>query len=801
MAQMLPPAVPASRIQPQASTSRRLEPSQDSLSTVRAPPEISASFTASPMNLTTSPSAFKGPAHKHAHHLHSIPPREKSTRTLIIDHMLWAHGRTRFAQARAELGMTDRTGGPTALNFVHRRRPENYEEDESALSDGEDTNTLKARAGDPGDPHTDEEDERMQAQDIPLARQLRQRAEGLERVITSMLAQTPPVHPDPDEAPPSPPTFRRLRHQHTLPNGVRLRLALGTMINDLFSREYTIAMGSPHDASRRTPAVPHTLLPPCLDLLSCVCAFVPPSYSSGYILYTTANNYQRPTPTTHAYSLFGAGADPTVVAYRCPQHLHDGCEICADAGKLRPGVGVRGKTNAFGFIRGGSSVSSDYGLGPRTQAHGTLAGGGVTGLNDGVGIGSGLRGQSPPGSILRRPVALENGAANFESKLSRIIPRFLKLSALIAAELGREARVGADVEHDHARDADANEEADENIPFDPLPLPAEQIPPRLRSPYLAMSQASSSVTSGSTTSVRPTPITSSPSSGATPTYPPLRPTREWYLLLSGLLTRAAMEGYVCSGWRGYAAVECLLTVGLGVSVPRSDAIPERLVQDPDDRHAEFDPDDLPTITEAIKILFPSLNSGNGPKGLAEEEYSLEMNERLRRFYDAAPGTDLSTHMEDLAWQYPAEPVERAAVRFCESVAKWRGKPELETYKKKPNASDPAGNMMQSFVHSNPPTPTSAASSLPQDTTSTFGLAGTSSAPFNSTNGPFTSGSMSLPPLPPSKLRKPQVTIDVYFSQPTNLDSLAARAGLKRTLPPDRRMLNPAKRLNTGLGYP
>ena len=37
------------------------------------------------------------------HFLHSIPPREKSTRTLIIDHMLWVHGRTRFAQARAEL--------------------------------------------------------------------------------------------------------------------------------------------------------------------------------------------------------------------------------------------------------------------------------------------------------------------------------------------------------------------------------------------------------------------------------------------------------------------------------------------------------------------------------------------------------------------------------------------------------------------------------------------------------------------------------------------------------------------------
>jgi hypothetical protein len=35
-------------------------------------------------------------------------------------------------------------------------------------------------------------------------------------------------------------------------------------------------------------------------------------------------------------------------------------------------------------------------------------------------------------------------------------------------------------------------------------------------------------------------------------------------------------------------------------------------------------------------------------------------------------------MENLAQRYPVEVVERAAVRFCEAVAKWRGKPELET---------------------------------------------------------------------------------------------------------------------------
>lgn len=53
--------------------------------------------------------------------------------------------------------------------------------------------------------------------------------------------------------------------------------------------------------------------------------------------------------------------------------------------------------------------------------------------------------------------------------------------------------------------------------------------------------------------------------------------------------------------------------------------------------------------------------------------------RPTQFYDIPQSTpDLSTHMEDLAWQYPAEPVERAAVRFCEAIEKWRGKPELET---------------------------------------------------------------------------------------------------------------------------
>jgi hypothetical protein len=154
-------------------------------------------------------------------------------------------GRTRFAQARAELGMTDRTGGMSSLNYVHRQRPENYEEDEEEGSDGEDVANLKARAGDPHHPPGDDEDFILQAQDLTLARELRLRAEDLERVVTSMLEQPPPLPPHNEEdilTPPTSPrsqsfTFNDTSNPHSLPNGVRLRLALGTMVNDLFARQ------------------------------------------------------------------------------------------------------------------------------------------------------------------------------------------------------------------------------------------------------------------------------------------------------------------------------------------------------------------------------------------------------------------------------------------------------------------------------------------------------------------------------------------------------------------------------------
>lgn len=186
--------------------------------------------------------AFKAPAHKHAHHLHSIPPREKSTRTLIIDHLLWVHGRTRFAQARAELGMTDRTGGSSSPNYVHRERPENFEEEDEVGSDGECVSVLRHRSG----WSVDEEDARLAVKDPQLAKALRTRSESVEKVVASMLHQPPEVRPNhPDDAANSPNSPEPKKqapvgtnsHPHTLPNGVRLRAALAALINDFFARE------------------------------------------------------------------------------------------------------------------------------------------------------------------------------------------------------------------------------------------------------------------------------------------------------------------------------------------------------------------------------------------------------------------------------------------------------------------------------------------------------------------------------------------------------------------------------------
>ncbi|KAH9976485.1 hypothetical protein BJV74DRAFT_862093 [Russula compacta] len=668
---------------------------------------------------TPSPSTtstFRAPAHKHAHHLHSIPPREKSTRTLIIDHLLWVHARTRFAQARAELGMTDRTGGPGAPNYAHRERPEQWEEDEEAPSDGEqeedeeddddvDDRALRAdssewRGGGLDRVHGDNDEgeerrgerRRIARQDLPFARRLRQRAESLEKVVTGMLEQPPrdipfpedePIAPVPPQQQPPPMTPSPVG-KHVLPNGVRLRLALTTIINDLFARQAPVHRRlhfqdaaspssrsdsvvassfrpsiQPSSSSSSTPSpVPPSWLPQSLVPFLSVSSAIGTMMSTPLLPHSPPNNLTYPAhqyqqqpstinPSPRVRDMFSAGVDPSSssaadsspTSQRCPRHLHRTCEIC-----VNPGRGI-----STTCPRGTSHTNERA---PIAQSSG---GSGISGFAEGAGVGSGLMQLGSGGGMLLRrgispldegPGGPRAGTGSGNTRLAEFIPRFVRLSALVALELGRE--VGA-----------------------------EGIGPNGSRAALA-------------------------------------PTAQWYFLLAGLLTRAVLEGYLISGWTGLAPARILLGVGLGLSssatgatmldlddatgtVPRPSA--SAAADEEEEKYYEFEPDGLPNFSDAVDVLFPGrrigydevggggserregeghVNRSGGGSG-GEAEYMREMGQRLVRFLDVPASTpDLPTHLVNLTWLYPAEPVERAALRYCEALARWRGKPELET---------------------------------------------------------------------------------------------------------------------------
>lgn len=114
------------------------------------------------------------------------------------------------------------------------------------------------------------------------------------------------------------------------------------------------------------------------------------------------------------------------------------------------------------------------------------------------------------------------------------------------------------------------------------------------------------------------------------------------MLLVGLLTRAALEGYLTGGWRGTDAIDCLFTVGLGPADPpgnqKDGPGSANYNDDDDDDNSEvgsefewFDPDGLPRLQEAARILFPALRPGAYQRREgAEAEFEREMNERMRR---------------------------------------------------------------------------------------------------------------------------------------------------------------------------
>ena len=345
-----------------------------------------------------------------------------------------------------------------------------------------------------------------------------------------------------------------------------------------------------------------------------------------------ARQYRNPpaTPSSQTHSLYAAGIDPSASpAPRCPRHLYTACTICV------PPPGARQASR--------KPVVTSFPTGhPNT----------VTGWQDGSGIGSGLSsGPKKDDTLLRRKY---HGTTN----LVDLIQRFLKLSALVAMELGLEADEQGSVDTPQWNANDTQNPASSPPKGKGRAVSTSSFDPHSPTPSPGQQQNNSSP--------------DGPGSGSDSgekmqmQYYALRPSSEWYGLCAGLLTRAVLEGYVCGGWKGLPALETLMKVGLGLrpdvlSAPAEDSpsssedsTSESSTQQHhhhhhrhhhhhhhhDNSYEEFDPDDFPTLTESAKVLFPSLRQRAASldslglmeqqvvKEPPEQEYEYDMEERL-----------------------------------------------------------------------------------------------------------------------------------------------------------------------------
>ena len=281
----------------------------------------------------------------------------------------------------------------------------------------------------------------------------------------------------------------------------------------------------------------------------------------------------------------------------------------------------------------------------------------MTGWQDGSGIGSGLSsGPKKDDTLLRRKY---HGTTN----LVDLVQRFLKLSALVAMELGLEADERGSVGAPQWNASDTQNPSSSPLKGKGRAASTSSFDPRSPTPS-AHQQADAS----------PSGLGSESDNGEKiqMQYYALRPSSEWYGLCAGLLTRAVLEGYVCGGWKGLGALETLMKVGLGLrpdvlSMPTEDSSSsseDSNGESPaqhhhhhhhrhrrhhhhhhhhhhhDNSYEEFDPDDFPTITESAKVLFPSLRQRAASlnslglvehqvtKEAPEQEYEYDMEERL-----------------------------------------------------------------------------------------------------------------------------------------------------------------------------
>ncbi|CAE6476329.1 unnamed protein product [Rhizoctonia solani] len=585
------------------------------------------------------PATYIPPAHPHSHHLHSIPPRDKSTRTLILDHLLWMHARARFGAARGELGVG------TRLHLDAKDACLETLEDHGVMGLGlfeEGLDRLSYPDNKPADP--DPDSLALGPPDLALAAAYRAKATGLEKVLTAMLDQSPVPDPTPDEddmvVDSGLSGSGSLTTSQKLPNSVRLRLALSLLVNELFSPE-------PEPPSTPTPQAPPALLslsklaPPPQSSLCPPSPVTLPSFqqfTSGApaISQSIFNSiprgqgvegpwtYPRTGPTP-AYFRDGIFEDPYAhQTQRCVRHLSHTCQAPACAYVPAPLSSTSSRPAMVLGVQPGRTSTIGAGLGrsggpplrlPRTNNVQTRR------LSMSMSV-------SPP-----TPGLGISGTIPQDSRLTALISRFLRLSALVAIELGREAR---------------GEEDGFGTRSVSSPPPAIKIPNA--GPYLPASSGSSTDgsddespnrkhagTSTSTIYVGGRPIAGSVRAGkmAKPSvHAHARPTRVWYALLCGLVTRACLEGYLMRGWKGTLGAEILFRIG---AKPDGTSDGQRKFSPQEERDLSvyearekvlavmYDPDEMPLLDDAGRILFAR---GNGEGSDEEEEWEREIQSRL-----------------------------------------------------------------------------------------------------------------------------------------------------------------------------
>ena len=199
--------------------------------------------------------------------------------------MLWLHARARFSQARAELGLPDLDTDDEETFWVDAEDRDGHLVQQSCR----DALMASLRYGSTHSLMDEMAVEELSRADHVQARALRQKATGLEKVLSAIMDQCseppPSQHPHTLDLeyskPPSSASREDLKVQPdhcVLPNGIRIRLAVGALINILFSRvDDPLSLDStstPRAGSdTNVSCIPSSLLPLCLSATELASAY------------------------------------------------------------------------------------------------------------------------------------------------------------------------------------------------------------------------------------------------------------------------------------------------------------------------------------------------------------------------------------------------------------------------------------------------------------------------------------------------------------------------------------------------